>query len=184
MWAPATALSVLPMSNLLRIVLVVAIIAYVIGRQLIGEPLRGRRVILLPAILTVVGFVDLGGDKTPVRPVDVVCLVIGAVFVTGIGLAQGAVMRLESRDGSLWGQLPVKGLWLWLLLLATRVLMTLVADGVDAKVAASTSTILLMLGLSRLAQAAVVVPRAMSARIPFAPEKDGRTFLAGLTGSH
>ncbi|MEO9222596.1 MAG: hypothetical protein ABI251_12650, partial [Mycobacteriaceae bacterium] len=45
----------------------------------------------------------------------------------------------------------------------------------------STSTILLMLGINRLAQAAVVLPRAMSANIPFAPEKDGKTLFAGLS---
>jgi hypothetical protein len=40
----------------------------------------------------------------------------------------------------------------------------------------------LMLGINRLAQAAVVMARSVSAGIPFAPEKDGRVFLASLTG--
>jgi hypothetical protein len=91
-------------------------------------------------------------------------------------------MRLESRDGALWGQLPLKGLWLWALLIGTRLLVSGVADVAGAHVAASTSTILLLLGINRLAQAAVVLPRALAADIPFAPEKDGRTFLAGLVG--
>jgi hypothetical protein len=169
-------------SEPIEIVAVVAIIAYIIGRQLLGEPLRGKRVVLLPAVLTVIGLLDLRSDKLAIRPVDVACLVIGGVVVAGIGLAQGAVMRLESRNGALWGQLPVKGLWLWLLLVGSRVLMTVVADGLDAKVAASSSTILLMLGISRLGQAAVVLPRALPAGIPFAPEKDGTTFLGGRTG--
>ncbi|HZY75482.1 MAG TPA: hypothetical protein VFE40_04120 [Jatrophihabitantaceae bacterium] len=60
--------------------------------------------------------------------------------------------------------------------------MSGVADVAGAQVAASTSTILLLLGINRLAQAAVVLPRALAADIPFAPEKDGRTFLAGLVG--
>ena len=90
-------------------------------------------------------------------------------------------MRLEARNGSLWGQLPPQGLWLWLLLIVSRVLMIGVADGVHAHVAASSATILLMLGINRLGQAAVVVPRALSAGIPFAPEKDGKVFMADLT---
>jgi hypothetical protein len=171
------------MSEAFEIVAAIAIIVYIIGRQLAGEPLRGRRVVLLPVILTVIGFANLSGDKVHLRPVDVVCLVVGAVVVAAIGVTQGAIMRLESRNGSLWGQLPVRGLWLWLLLVISRVVMTGVADGLDAKVAASSSTILLMLGISRLGQAAAVLPRAMSAGISFAPEKDGKTFLAGLTGS-
>jgi hypothetical protein len=168
-------------SEFIRIIAVIAIVGYVVARQLRGEPLRGKRVVLLPVILTVIGALDLHGLTLAARPVDVVCLVMGGVIVAGIGVAQGAVMRLESRNGSLWGQLPVRGLWLWLLLVGSRVVMTGVADGLDAKVAASGSTILLMLGINRLGQAAAVVPRAMSARIPFAPEKDGQVFLSGLT---
>ena len=133
-------------------------------------------------MLTLIGLLDVTGTKLHVRPVDVACLVVGGLVAAGIGLAQGAVLRLESRDGHLWGQLPVKGLWLWALLVSSRIVMTLVAHGLDARVAESTSTILLMLGISRLGQAAVVMTRAMAAGIPFAPEKDGATFLAALTG--
>lgn len=169
------------MSEFLPIIAVIAIVAYVIGRQLIGEPLRGKRVVLLPVILAVIGVADLSGKSHDVQPVDVGCLAIGALVVAGIGAAQGRAMRLESRNGSLWGQMPPKALWLWLLLIMARVLMIVIADGVHAHLAASSATILLMLGINRLGQAAVVVPRALSAGIPFAPEKDGTVFLAGLT---
>jgi hypothetical protein len=168
-------------SDFISVIAVIAVVGYVISRQLTGEALRGKRVVLLPVILSVIGIADLGSNKVSVRPVDIVCLVVGGIVVAAIGAAQGAVTRLESRNGSLWGQLPVKGLWLWVLLILARVAMTLVADGLDAKVAASGATILLMLGINRLGQAAVVVTRSMAAGIPFAPEKDGRVFLAGLT---
>jgi hypothetical protein len=39
-------------------------------------------------------------------------------------------------------------------------------------------------GLNRVGQAAVIMPRAMRAGIPFAPEKDGRTFLGDAFGGH
>jgi hypothetical protein len=168
-------------SEILPIVAVIAIVAYVIGRQLIGEPLRGKRVVLLPAILAVIGVADLSGKGHHVQPVDVVCLVVGGLVVAAIGVAQGLAMRLESRNGSLWGQMAPKALWLWLLLIVSRVVMIAIADGVHAHVAASSATILLMLGINRLGQAAVVVPRALAAGIPFAPEKDGKVFMAGLT---
>lgn len=169
------------MSEILPVIAVIGIVAYVIGRQLIGEALRGKRVVLLPVILTVIGIADLSSKSHPVQPVDMACLAIGALVVAGIGAAQGRAMSLESRNGSLWGQLPPKALWLWLLLIVSRVLMIVIADGVHAHVAASSATILLMLGINRLGQAAVVVPRALLAGIPFAPEKDGKVFLAGLT---
>jgi hypothetical protein len=170
-------------SAAIEVVAGIGIVAYVVGRQLMGEPLRGKRVVLLPTILTAIGVLDIGGNKVHMQPVDIACLIVGGVIVAGIGVAQGSMTRLEARNGYLWGQLPVKGLWLWALLVASRVAMTLLAHGLGATVAGSSSTILLMLGISRLGQAAVVLPRAMSAHIPFAPEKDGATFLSGLTGS-
>jgi hypothetical protein len=169
------------MSAVIEVGAGVAIVIYVVGRQLAGEALRGRRVVVLPIVLSVIGVVDLHSSTHQVGPADVACLVVGGVVVAAIGVAQASILRLESRDGYLWGRLPVKGLWLWALLIASRLVMTLVADGVDAKVAAATSTILLMLGINRLAQAGVIVLRAMSTGIPFAPEKDGRSLLSGLT---
>jgi K+-transporting ATPase A subunit len=65
---------------------------------------------------------------------------ISAGVAIAIGLAQGFTVRLESRHGALWGQLPVQALWLW------------------------------------LAQAHVIGARAVTAGIPFAPEKDGKSW--------
>jgi hypothetical protein len=159
---------------------VVAIVGYVIGRQLAGEPLRGRRLIILPIVLTVIGAVDLHGKGHLIRPVDIACIAASGLIVAAIGALQGRSMRLESRGGTLWGQLPVKDLWLWLALVLSRMAMTALAYALHAHVAASTEPILLLLGVNRLAQAAVVASRAVIAGIPFAPEKDGQTFLGGM----
>jgi hypothetical protein len=157
-----------------------AIVVYVIGRQLIGEPMRGKRLIVLPLILTVVGLTDLNSTSHPLRAADIGCLAVGAVIVAAIGLAQGRAMRLESRDAVLWVQLPAKGLWLWLVLVASRLAMTGIAVGLHAHVAGSTTPILLLLGVNRMAQAAIVATRAVRAGIPFAPEKDGNSLLSGM----
>lgn len=166
---------------MLEALAVIAIVIYVIARQLTGEPLRGRRVILLPAVLVVVGLTRLGGHAG-LTAKDVVLLVVSGVIVAAIGAGQGAMMRLESRDGGLWGRMPAASLWLWAALIASRLLMTLLASALGAHVAASTAPIVLLLGVNRLAQAALITVRAMSADIPFAAEKDGRPFLAGWLG--
>jgi hypothetical protein len=44
--------------------------------------------------------------------------------------------------------------------------------------------LLFTLGLNRVGQAAVIASRAMRAGVPFAPEKDGSTFLAGAFRGH
>ncbi|MDX2539330.1 hypothetical protein [Streptomyces scabiei] len=161
---------------MLEALAVVAIVVYVVGRQLLGESLRGKRVILLPVILTAIGAKSLSGDVTRA---DIGFIVVGAVGAAVIGIGQGATLRLEHRDGGLWGRMPLGGLWWWAALVATRIALTLMAGAAGAHVAASTEPILLTLGLNRLGQAAAVTLRAHRSGIPFAPEKDGSVFMGG-----
>ena len=165
----------------LEILAVIGIIGFVIFKQVRGEALRGKRAVLLPAILTVIGFTNLhAANGAHLQRADIICIVIGAIGSALIGLGFGAITRLESRGGYLWAQLPVWGLWLWGAMFAWRAVSYVLAVSMHAHVAASSSTLLFGLGLNRLAQAAVVVPRAMSMGVPFAPEKDGSSFLSGL----
>ena len=165
----------------LEIVVAIGIIGFVSYQQVAGGAVQGRRLIVLPAVLTVVGFLDLDHAKH-LHSADILWLTVGAIGSVLIGLAFGAMTRLESRNGALWAQLPLRGLWLWAALIGWRVLIAVIAAKSGAHVAASTTPLLFTLGLNRLGQAAVIAVRAMAAGIPFAPEKDGRTFLSG--GSH
>ena len=163
----------------LEVLAVIGIIGFIIYQQLSGQALRGKRVVLLPVILTVIGFTDLHGTgKQHLQTADIICLTIGAAGSIAVGLGFGAITKLESRNGALWARMPVRGLWLWAALIGWRVVIMVLATSMHAHVAASTTTLLFTLGLNRLAQAAVIMPRAMAAGIPFAPEKDGKTFLA------
>jgi hypothetical protein len=165
----------------IEILAVIGIIGYVIFRQVQGEPLRGKRAVLLPAVLTVIGFLNLrSGGGAHLASADITCLVVGIAGSAAIGLAFGAIMRLDSRGGYLWAQLPLRGLWLWGAMVAWRVVVILLATGLHAHIAASAATLLLSLGVNRLAQAVVIVPRAMAMGVPFAPEKDGKVFMAGM----
>jgi hypothetical protein len=166
----------------LEVLVVITIVAYVIGRQVLGEPLRGKRVMLLPVILTVIGLTRLNSGGHTVQADDVAFLVAGAVVALAIGAAQGSVMRLEARDGGLWGRMPLRGLWLWVALVGARVALTVLASASGAHVAASTAPIVLLLGVNRLGQAAIITLRAQAAGIPFSPEKDGKVFLDRRTG--
>jgi len=169
-------------SEVIRVLAVIAIVGYVIGRQLIGEPLRGKRVVVLPVILAVAGVADLGEHGRQVELADVICLVISGLIAVTIGLLQGGTIRLECRNGALWGQMPVRGLWLWALLVGSRLIMTVIALAVGAKVAGSSAPIIMLLGINRLGQAAIVMRHALATGIPFAPEKDGRSFRFGQAG--
>jgi hypothetical protein len=157
------------------------VIGVVIAGQLKGMALRARRVVLLPAVLMVLGLVSLAGSHD-VRPDDVLCILASTVMAAAIGFGQGAVMHLEARDGALWGRLPPRGLWLWAVLVVSRVVVTVVAVALGAKAASSTDSIILVLGVNRLAQAAVIAARAIAAGVPFAPEHDGKTLFPNVLG--
>jgi hypothetical protein len=161
----------------LEILAVTAIIGFVICQQVAGQQVRGRRLIVLPAVLTVAGFASLHGAGH-LAAADYLWLAAGAAGSLLTGLAFGAVTRLSSRDGVLFAKLPARGLWLWAALLAWRVLFVVLAARTGGHVAASATPLLFTLGLNRLGQAAVIASRAMLAGLPFAPEKDGRTFPA------
>ena len=60
-------------------------------------------------------------------------------------------MHLEARQGTLWGQMPLRGLWLWVALVGSRVAMMAVAYAIGAKAAYSFDAIILTLGINRLA---------------------------------
>jgi hypothetical protein len=172
--------------SLLTVLAAIGIVVYVIGQQLVGSALSGKRVVVLPVVLTVIGIVDISGSKSHPGTTDIVLLVVSAAIAIAVGAALGAMTRLERRDGHLWAQLPRQGLWLWGGLIASRLVIAGIAHAADAHVAAGTTVILLTLGLNRIAQALVIVPRAIAAGIPFAPEKDGTVFgaswFAGSTG--
>ncbi|HEX3617845.1 MAG TPA: hypothetical protein VHU61_14995 [Solirubrobacteraceae bacterium] len=164
--------------SVLTVLAAIGIIVYVTGRQVVGSSVTGKRLVVLPAALTVIGFLDISGSKTHVNATDVVLLGLSAVIAIGVGLSLGAMTRLERRDGHLWAQLPKRGLWLWGGLVVSRIVITGIGELSGAHLVAGSSAILLVLGLNRAAQALVIAPRAISAGIPFAPEKDGSVFGA------
>jgi hypothetical protein len=166
--------------SVLSVAAAAALVGYIIWQQLVGTPMRGKRVVMMPLIVTLIGIVDFSSNKLNPSTTDIVLIVLGAAISVAIGVALGAMTRLERRDGHLWAQLPKAGLLLWAGLLVSRVAIVAIAHATGAQVAAGTAAVILVLGLNRVAQALVIVPRAVAAGIPFAPEKDGRVFGAVL----
>jgi hypothetical protein len=152
-----------------------AVAAAVIVAQLKGQMLRGRRVIVVPAVVLIIGLAGLAGMHN-MTALDVGLIALSTVVAAGIGVAQGVFMHLEERQGGLWGRMPARGMWLWAALVVSRVAVIAVAVLLGAKNASSTDVIVFVLGVNRLAQAGIITVRAMAAGIPFAPEKDGRVF--------
>jgi hypothetical protein len=161
--------------SVIEILAALGVLALMIFKQVRGELLRGKRTVLLPLILSAIGYSDLHDDVPHFSHADVLCLAVGLGSSILIGLAFGAATWLQNRDGYLWAQLPVGALWLWGAMIVSRIAVFGLASALHSHVA--TASLLLSLGLNRLAQAAVIAPRAMAMGVTFAPEKDGKVFL-------
>jgi hypothetical protein len=58
---------------------------------------------LLPAVLTVLGILDLTGSSAPhLTPKDITFLVVSAALSVVLGGARGATLELYPRGGELW----------------------------------------------------------------------------------
>lgn len=171
------------MSSSESIAVVVLIMGYSIGRQIAGQPLRLKRLLGLPLALTVIGAVDVVNSKgQAATDTDLALIVGGCALNVMIGIGEGRLMRLGSRDGYLWGQMPTSVLWWWAAKIASGVILEGIAAALGAHLATISAVMLLRLGANRLAQAAVVAPRALATGIPFAPEPTKDNPIAGLTG--
>jgi hypothetical protein len=166
------------MPSLMEILLAIGIVVFVLMRQLKGEALQGKKLIVLPAALTVAGALSLTSHGRQPTSIDIACLVVSGLLAAAIGVGQGLSTRLEDRGGTLWARMPAKGLWWWAALIGSRLVTTGIAYTLDAHVATSTAPILMLLGINRLGQALVIAPRALASGVPFAPERDGSTFLS------
>lgn len=100
--------------SVVEILAVIRVIGFVIFKQVRGEELRGKRAVVLPTVLTVIGYTDLHGNGgAHLSHADTAWLIVGTAGSALIGLAFGAISRPEERGGYLWAELPLKGLWLW-----------------------------------------------------------------------
>jgi hypothetical protein len=137
-----------------------------------GRPLKIRRLLLLPAVITVLGIVDLTGSSAPhLTAKDIVFLVIGVALSIALGAARGASIELYPSNGELWQRYRPATVVLWVALIVVKIILLVIASAAGATAGGGTSSLLLTLGISLLAEAAVVIPRAQSTGVPFATDR-------------
>jgi hypothetical protein len=174
--APAASHSEIP--SPLTILLVVAAVGYVLWSRMQGRPLKLRRMLVLPAVLVVLGIVDLTGSSAPhLTSKDIAFLVISVVLSVVLGAARGATIELYPQQGELWQRYRRSTVALWIALIAAKLILIGIASAAGASAGSGTSTLLLTLGVSLLAEAAIVAPRAASTGLPLAAgrrDSDGR----------
>ena len=158
----------------LTILLAVAAVGYVLLSRMKGQPLKLKRLVVLPAVLTVIGITDFTGSSVPrLTPKDIAFLVVSVVISAVLGAARGATIELYPQQGELWQRYRRNTVGLWIALIATKLVLTVIASGAGASKGGGTNSLLLSLGVSLLAEAAIVAPRALSSGVPFAVDHKG-----------
>lgn len=151
--------------NAIQLVLIAAVIVLVIGRRFAGQPLRAQSLVIPVGLTAWAGYQLAGVHLTGA---DIGFLLISVVLGLGSGAARGITVHLYSRDGHLWMRYRWLTAVVWVASIALRV--GLVAGGHLTGVGLSaSSTILLTLGVSLIAEAGVVGARAAHTGVPYAP---------------
>jgi hypothetical protein len=175
-------------SGTIEIILVVAVVCYILIRRLLGEPAEGKRMLLLPAILTVVGIVNI--TKLTQTPVSVAFLAGSAAFSMVLGLLRGRSIRLFPQSGLVFMRYTWVTVALWVLNLAGKFGANIILRVADPHAVASVSSgLYLTLGAGMLCEGAVVLVKALrtDGRIMWAKGKKGQPhtmspFLDALQG--
>jgi hypothetical protein len=149
-----------------------ALLAYLVTRQIRWVPVDTTRIWRLPIVLGVVGLLTVGSGHARLSTADVAVLVLSAILALGSGTAMGrlaqfrpipptatpkrmrngALPTLETRTG--WA-----GAALWVGLIAARIGLDVAGSRSGAALATSGGVVLLVLALNRAARAVVFSAR-------------------------
>jgi hypothetical protein len=157
----------------LTILLGLAAVGYVLWSRMKGQPLKTKRLLVLPVVLTVLGITDLTGSSAPhLSSKDIAFLVASIAVSAVLGAARGATIELYPQHGELWQRYRQNTVGLWVALIASKLILTLIANSAGASAGGGTNSLLLSLGVSLLCEAAIVAPRALSTGLPFATDHE------------
>lgn len=145
-------------------VLVAAVLALVIVRQTIARPVTMRRLFLLPGVITVLGLASIGQVFAHgVTTRDVLLLLLDVVAAVGLGLLRGVTMRVWESGGVAYSRGQWMTLVAWLVSIAVRIGLVVLAHAMAATVAANESLLTVLLGVTLLAQNLLVAARVQRA---------------------
>jgi hypothetical protein len=161
------------MDNLVWILVAAALVIFVIGRRLAGEPLRAKRVFVLPLLIAIAGAYQMK-DLHHVAPIDVAVMVVEAAFALAIGAVRGITIHVFVRDGHLWMRYRPLTLAVWAIAIAVRFGIGALGVAAGANSHVVQTAIVLMLGLTFAAEGAIVGLRGMRLGAPFAPQNRNR----------
>lgn len=145
------------MTGTLQIVLIAAAIIYVMARRLLGEPAVGKRLLVLPVVLGLIGL-----TQTSVHSVTaVVFLAASAALSVVFGLLRGLTIRTYEQNGIVMLRYTAMTLVLWLVSIAARLAAGFVMNLVDPSAVQAGNGLMLVVGAGLLAEGLVVLSKAV-----------------------
>jgi hypothetical protein len=161
-------------SGPVEIILIIGVVGYILARRLLGEPAEAKRMLLLPAVLTGVGFIDLA--KVSQSPVSIGFLVGTTALSLVLGLLRGASIRVFDKDGIVYLRYTATTVVLWGINLAVRFGASVVLGVVDPTAEhAGSSGLMFTLGAGMVVEGLAVLSKAMrtSGRVVWAKGRNG-----------
>lgn len=138
----------------------VVLIAFVLYRQMSRQPLRPRRLVLLPAILGLFALQQLSRQRLPTDISTVAFLVVNVGVSLVLGLWRGTTFRVWSDAGIVFTKGTVATLVSWAVLIAIRIPFAFASHALTFPQGLVIGELLLALAITFAAQNAVLWARA------------------------
>jgi hypothetical protein len=161
---------VVNVAAILNGVLILALVGWVLYRQTVARPVVARRLVILPGILVVIGIAAISHvDNGLLSATALLYVAIDLLASVALGGLRGCFVRVYERDGVMWRQGGVITVALWLVSIAVRAVIAILATNAGVG-NVSNASLELALGVTLLAQNGVVALRGTRLGIPFAPD--------------
>ncbi|GAB2864220.1 hypothetical protein GCM10027200_75800 [Lentzea nigeriaca] len=140
--------------------MIIAAIGYVLARRLMGEPAVGKRLLLIPAVLGVIGLTQISVHSATA----VVFLVFSSAISVAFGLLRGLSVRTYEQNGIVMLRYTAMTIVWWAVSIAARFAAGFVMGLVDASAVQAGNGLMLGVGAGLLAEGLVVLSKAVRVR--------------------
>jgi hypothetical protein len=148
------------MGATIQIVLIAAAIIYVMARRIMGEPAVGKRLLVLPAVLGVIGLA-----QTSVHSVTALVFLLASVALSAVlGLLRGLTIRTYEQNGIVMLRYTAVTIGLWVASIAARLGAGFLMNQIDPSAAQAGNGLMLVVGAGLLAEGLVVMTKAVRVR--------------------
>ena len=148
-------------------IVVAVLVAGVVAKRFIGEPLNARDLFVPPVVLIGIGTFGLVKNVHPSAR-DIAWIATAAIAGLIFGALRGLTPRLFTKRGHLWQRYTLWTLLVWVVSVAANAGIGFLA--VAANTPEQARPITLSIGVSLLGEAFTLGLRALATDAPFAPE--------------